>query len=166
MFSKKIKGFTLIELIVVIGIIAILMTIVIIAVNPARQFGQARNTDRRNAVLAILNATHQYSADTNGQLPTATDPLLSLRTVASGTIRQVCNSAAPLTCASGTFDMGVLITGLYLTDMPKDPGGPNLTAGTNALTQYNISRDANNRVTVTAINEEANVADGSITVTR
>ena len=45
-FSSKKKGFTLIEILVVIGIMAVLATIVIIAINPAKQFAQARNADR------------------------------------------------------------------------------------------------------------------------
>ncbi len=157
---KKIKGFTLIELIVVIGIIAILMTIVIIAVNPARQFGQARNADRRNAVLAVLNAVHQYSADNNGSLPA------TVSAVAAGTVQPICNGT-PAACAVGRTDLQILLSPVsYLTALPLDPGGPGLTAGLAANTQYNISRDASNRITVTAINEEAGVADGSITVTR
>src|SRR3990167_3394274 len=67
MHSKK--GFTLIELLVVIGILAILLAITLIAINPARQFGQANNTRRRSDVLQILNTVHQYVAENQGQLP-------------------------------------------------------------------------------------------------
>ena len=64
--NKNQKGFTLIEILVVIGIIAVLATIVIIAINPARQFAQARDSQRTSNVNAILNAIGQNIADNKG----------------------------------------------------------------------------------------------------
>src|SRR5580704_10188579 len=68
--NKLQQGFTLIELLVVIGILAILLAITLIAINPARQFGQANDTKRKSDVTAILNAVDQYQASNTGNLPT------------------------------------------------------------------------------------------------
>lgn len=65
------SGFTLIEILVVIGIIAVLAAIVLIAINPARQFAQARDTQRTSNTNAILNAIGQYTADHQGEIPTS-----------------------------------------------------------------------------------------------
>lgn len=63
------KGFTLIELLVVIGIIGILAAIVLVAVNPGRNFAQARNTTRQNDLVQITSAIVQFGADHDGNLP-------------------------------------------------------------------------------------------------
>jgi type IV pilus assembly protein PilA len=64
-------GFTLVELLVVVGILTVLTTIVLVAVNPGRQLAQARDTERRADVNTILTAITAYMADpdNNGQLP-------------------------------------------------------------------------------------------------
>ncbi len=132
------KGFTLIELIVVIGIIAILAAIVIVAVNPGKQFADARDSQRWNDVNAILNATHQYAADNNGNLPA------SITNVAT----EICADGGDCT---GIIDLSVLTaSGTYLTSMPEDP-----SAATTDSTKYTIVEDAGTgRVTAAAPDAE------------
>ncbi len=67
--NKKNKGFTLIEILVVIGIIAILAAIVIVAINPKKHFDDAVAAQRDANVNAILNAISQYTVDNKGTLP-------------------------------------------------------------------------------------------------
>lgn len=60
------NGFTLIEILVVIGLIALLAAIVIVAINPAKQFAQGRNVCRQSNIETILNAVGQRIADNKG----------------------------------------------------------------------------------------------------
>src|SRR6478609_4407072 len=87
------NGFTLIELLVVIGILAILLAITLIAINPARQFGQANDTKRRSDLTAILNAIGQYGASNSGQLPTEVGALTA------GVATTLNSTNFPLLCA-------------------------------------------------------------------
>ncbi len=70
---RKNQGFTLLEILLVVGIISILAGIVILAINPTKQLGDTRNAQRRSDVLTILNAVYQYSIDNNGSLPADID---------------------------------------------------------------------------------------------
>jgi len=67
---KKNQGFTLIEILVVIGIIAILAAIVIVAINPKKHFDDATAAQRDANVNTILNAIGQYIVENKGDLPT------------------------------------------------------------------------------------------------
>lgn len=149
------SGFTLIELLVVIGILAVLLAIVLIAINPARQFSQANNTQRRNDVTTILNAVHQYAADNKGALPTG-----------------ITATATDVGSGTGEVNLCTSLVTQYVANMPLDPSsgsqspstGTCADSGTTYTTGYQISKSASdNRITVTAPGAELGE---TITVTR
>lgn len=163
------KGFTLIELLVVIGILAILLAITLIAINPARQFQQARNTQRQSDANAILNAIGQYTVDQGNNLDTI--------------VPATCTSAAPCTISDNvTGGVGdpfcVELVTEFIAALPVDPqtnnGDPYAEAdctGGAWDTGYQVYRTANDsRVTVTAPATEPaetpNDPTTDITVTR
>lgn len=145
---KRDQGFTLLELLVVIGIIAILAGIVIVALNPARQFAQARNADRENAVTQILNAVQQNRVDNGGIFTCDPD--------GDGTNNDI--PSTPTAIASGTggaeYNICPCIVPTYIPLLPLDPD-PTVGTGANDCTAnydsgYEISQDAQGRVTVSA----------------
>ncbi len=139
-------GFTLIEILIVVGALAILASIVILAINPSKQLAEARNTERRLDVNTVLNAVYQYAIDNEVLPPSITT-----------TPTEICRTGAG-SCA-GLIDLSVLEAGeLYLVDLPNDPTG----ASTNG-TGYVIVKSANDRVTVSAPSAELGA---SISVTR
>ena len=141
---SRAEGFTLIEILIVIGIIAILATIVIIAINPARQFKQARDTQRVSNVNAILNAIGQYTADNKGALPTGI-------------------TTTPTNISNTGINLCALLVPTYMPALTSDPS---LTTGAMADGQistaectgahdtgYKVSQDSTGRVTVSAVGE-------------
>jgi prepilin-type N-terminal cleavage/methylation domain-containing protein len=150
---KSQKGFTLIELLVVIGILAVLLAITLIAINPARQFAQANNTQRQSDANAILNAVSQYLVDHKGDTATLT---------AAG----VTGAAANIGSAVGDANICTLIVTEYIAAMPVDPQHGAWTDCTDYNTDYTIAITAGGRVTVAATAEAVGTVTPIISVTR
>ncbi len=129
------KGFTLVEVLLVIVIVAILAAIVIVAINPARQISQANNTQRSSDINAVLNAVQEYAIENRGALPTS-----------------ITTTATAMGSGVGLIDICTDLVPTYIVEMPYDPTatGAAYTDCSTYTTGYNISKDANNRVTVAA----------------
>lgn len=150
------KGFTLIELLVVIGIIGILAAIVVIAVNPGRQFAQARDTQRRSDLLGITNAVYQFAAEHDGTLPDTDgdDQTSNFPTTATCIGSDVaCFNLGVATDEAGTE----VVVPTYIAEIPVDP-----STGDSTNTGYTIFVNGDGRVVATAVGE----LTATITITR
>jgi type IV pilus assembly protein PilA len=140
-YAQTRGGFTLIEILLAIGILAILATATIIAINPARQFAEARDTQRWSDAHAIVNALYQYAVDHKGvlpaDLPTNSDFL------------EICQTDAP-NC-DGLLNLSVLTTdSKYLTAMPVDPNCTDSCTNGAYGTGYFVATNASGRVDLQA----------------
>ncbi|OGG47610.1 hypothetical protein A2761_00075 [Candidatus Kaiserbacteria bacterium RIFCSPHIGHO2_01_FULL_51_33] len=145
------KGFTLIEILVVIGIIAILAAVVLVAINPARQFAQARDSQRNSNLNAVLNAIGQRMSDNKGVFAGTfvvggtTYTCGPLLTAPGGNIN--ITMAADVTTPTG--NLGCLVP-TYISAFPYDPS---LTAAPAPATPdigYDVYASADGRVHVLA----------------
>lgn len=71
------KGFTLVEMLIVIAVIGVLAVAVLSAINPIEQMRKARDTRRKSNAAELMNAVERYYA-TNEENP----PALALSGVA------------------------------------------------------------------------------------
>ena len=121
------KGFTLLEILLVIAAIGILAAIVLVAINPNRQIAQVRNAERRSEVNTLYKALEQYLID-NRDYPAGID----------GTPRDICINGNTANCVN--LGEGILVP-TYIAAIPVDPQG--------GAYRVRINSD-NNRISVTA----------------
>ena len=122
MFIKKLKykfesGFTLVELLIVIALLAAIALIVIAAINPVEQANRARDTRLNSDAGQVISAVERYFATTDefpwvtGSLTANNEAALTFRTAGTPNLG-ICG-------ASCTAD-GSLITGQELKTEFRD----------------------------------------------
>jgi prepilin-type N-terminal cleavage/methylation domain-containing protein len=147
----KNKGFTLIELLIVIALIAVIAGAVIIALNPARQFASARNSQRWSHLPAILNAIQQNISENQGTF-----------TCAEGAIPAVATAMS----AAG-YDICACLIPNYVSSMPFDPSDGSYASCADYDTGYTILQDGDTgRITVAAPSAELGAVISSTQCTR
>lgn len=140
------KGFTLIEILIVVALIAILAAVTIVALNPGKSFADTRNATRSSDVRTILNAMTQYAYEEGH----AVSDFGSITACASG--------SDAIGTAVGNINISALLVDEYVVGIPEDP-----TTGSTADTGYTVCVTAGGRIQIEAPDAENSV---SISVSR
>ena len=161
------KGFTLVELIIVIAIIAILAGAIFVAIDPARRLHEARNARRWSDVNTIVNAIKQYQVDNEGEHYYEVEDAYEDEYSVLGEDALLCSYecvAVPMV-SNDCVDLTDIGTE-YLAVVPADP-----KTGDQEYTGYYLYKDSNGAITIGACDAEGEGAGGSgavpvISVTR
>lgn len=150
------KGFTLIELIIVIAIIAILAAAIFVAIDPARRLNESRNSRRWSDITTVLDSVIKYQADNDGTHYSTIASMTATAYYVIGTDGSGCNT----TCTAQTTQAACVnlaaIGSNYLATVPYDP-----KTGSAANSDYYMMKDANGAITVGACDPEGEGAGGS-----
>ncbi|MEI7604086.1 MAG: type II secretion system protein [bacterium] len=139
---KSVPGFTLIEILVVVALIAILAAITFIAINPSKNFADTRNAQRSSDVSQILNAVTQYTSEQGkaigdfGAINTCGVGVTKIGTTTSSTSGEWVN-------------LTTLLVDSYIVGIPSDPSGYSATDS-----GYTICKTTGGRIQVDAPHAE------------
>lgn len=152
--KKKYKaGFTLVEILIVIAVMAILTTVVFVALNPLGRFQDARNSTRWSDVSAMLSALKLDQVDNGGAYITEVSDLTAdlYYQIGAGESCAVTCSNPTVILQSACVDLSGLVDEGYLPEVPYDPFDSSASAD---HTYYYLKKDSNGAITVGACSEE------------
>lgn len=113
---KTDKGFTLLEILLIITLLGILFAIVLSLINPGAQLGRTRDLQRQQNLSQLEQALEKYFIDNGRQYPTS---------IPVGKYKEICGDSN-IDC----IDLSFLIPN-YISSIPKDPTGVNYKIGVN-----------------------------------
>lgn len=122
---QKQTGFTLIEILVSLGLLALLAGVAITAINPARQFALARNTQRKTDLASLFSAITQNMVEHQGKWDCAT---------------ALPEQEKPI--KTGELDIRTCLVPKYLAELPTDPSVGLLFASDKYDTGYTLVKSA------------------------
>ena len=141
------KGFTLVELIIVVAIIALLAAATFVAINPAKRLGEANDAQRWSDITSIADAWSTYASDNSGTFVTTSADCITANTTCM--IANYAGTDADYACGATTTNaiiwLDPLVTNGYIGSVPFDPKSSSVV-GTS--TGYYFLKDANGVVTI------------------
>jgi len=137
---KNTKGFTFLEISLVVFIVAIIFAGIFVSLSPAENLSNARDDVRRTDAKVILESIINYQFENDGAIMAGVNSTLTM----IGTDTSSCDvSCASFTTASSCIDLKSDLSP-YMVDMPVDP-----KLGNSSATYYAVKYD-NALVTVVA----------------
>lgn len=127
----------MIELLIVITIIAILVAVTYVALNPLELFARSRNAQRWVKISELMTAIHLDIISSGGIIPNETSWTSGVDYVL-GTDGSGCNTTCGATTTSSVcLNLSDLINHKRLSSIPEDP-----KTGTAGNTDFYINRDS------------------------
>jgi len=122
------KGFTLIELLIVIAIMAIIASVIFVALNPLKRLQDSRDSVRWQQASQILSAIKLYQIDNDGYNLQAISNMVAGNIYMIGTNTTGCDDQNAY-CDSDVFsdtacvNLSGLVDSGYLSKVPISPNG-------------------------------------------